>query len=267
MISRPRLSLLYAASAVLLVPWIVVLFLTQESTGLAHGLTYIAPSSAATVVVGMLSTVTLVRRRSPWVAVAGTFTASMIVVVTWFHLLTGTALSVAVAVTGSVVLLFPVVVASGWVGGRTAVRRGIVPTVPSLGVAVYLIIAVAVCVLAVRVGLITPAAHRADHLRLVWTGLDVMECVALAATARTLRTGSPSVAIAATCTATLLLCDAWFNVGASTGWSQLSAAVMALVEVPLAALSAYVAAREIISWPIDRDSPKPARSDRTRSAS
>jgi hypothetical protein len=50
-------------------------------------------------------------------------------------------------------------------------------------------------------------------------------------------------AVPATITGTLLLCDAWINVIPTTGMARAEAVVLAFVEVPLAALSFWVAAR------------------------
>ena len=99
-----------------------------------------------------------------------------------------------------------------------------------------------------RLAIVTPSEHDAWHLRLVWTGLDVFESLALAATALHLQRRSPGLAVAATITGSLLLSDAWFNIAASTGAAQLSAIGMGFVEVPLAALSFALAGMETRSW-------------------
>jgi hypothetical protein len=81
------------------------------------------------------------------------------------------------------------------------------------------------------------------HLRLVWTGLDVIELLGLAWTAWCLKAGSRLVVFAAPFTAAFLVSDAWTNVIATTGEGRLAANGMAVIELSLASLSVWVAAR------------------------
>ena len=83
-------------------------------------------------------------------------------------------------------------------------------------------------------------------------GLDVFEVLALAATGFALQRRPAIAAVPATITGTLLLGDAWLNVIPSTGMALYEGIVMAFVELPLAALSFWVAAamlaRENAVW-------------------
>ena len=89
---------------------------------------------------------------------------------------------------------------------------------------------------------VVPKVQTAHHLRVAWTGLDVFEVLALAATGFALQRRPAIVAIPATVTGTLLLADAWLNIIPSTGMARYEGIVMAFLEVPLAALSFWVAA-------------------------
>jgi hypothetical protein len=103
---------------------------------------------------------------------------------------------------------------------------------------------------------VVPAAQTAHHLKIAWTGLDVFEVVALAATGFALQRRSAMTAIPATVTGALLVCDAWINIIPATGLPFYEAIAMAFVELPLAGLSFWVAARH----------PGPSRSGRQAGA-
>ena len=80
------------------------------------------------------------------------------------------------------------------------------------------------------------------HLRLVWTGLDVIELLGLAWTGWCLGAGSRLVVFSAPFTAAFLVSDAWTNVIATAGDGRLAALGMAVIELSLASLSIWVAA-------------------------
>jgi hypothetical protein len=98
-----------------------------------------------------------------------------------------------------------------------------------------------VCTLAlipwtIYLGLSLPADYNARHWAAAWTGFDVLELLALAATAYfgwKRRQALIGTAIAA---ATLLICDAWFDITLDLGtpdiWWSLGSA--AFIELPLA---------------------------------
>ena len=88
-----------------------------------------------------------------------------------------------------------------------------------------------------------PNTHLADHWGLAWGGFDVALAGGLAVTAVLLLRRSPHAGIAAAVTATLLVCDAWFDVTTSGGMTTgvaLSEAL--LIELPLAAVCLWIAA-------------------------
>ena len=88
-----------------------------------------------------------------------------------------------------------------------------------------------------------PSRHVTPHWSVVWAGFDVMmACVALWTIVSILRQ-STYVAIAASVTGTLLLCDAWFDLLTSRPGSELlESSLMAVAgEVPLAILCFWIA--------------------------
>ena len=105
-----------------------------------------------------------------------------------------------------------------------------------------------------------PTRHHAAHWDAVWVGFDIALVIGIALTALGAFRRSDWLAIAATATGTLFLCDAWFDVLTSSGGSEATTALLqALVgELPLAALCFWIAwnverAREWSSVLRDRD--------------
>ena len=246
-----RWSRLYWLAAAGLAPWTVVLAITQPITGRAHDLALVSVGPVLAMAAGAASTGLLSLLRSPWVVVTGSLTAATAFIVSWFHLLTGTATAAVPALVATVVVVVPTVLLGALVATRGTARYGTVGF-PPRGRAVHAAACLAVAALlgaqAVTLGRTTAPDHVADHLRLVWTGLDVFELVGLLATAWALHVGHRALAPAASATAALLSCDAWFNVAAATGAARASGIAMALVELPLAALSSWFAVREVSSW-------------------
>jgi hypothetical protein len=87
-----------------------------------------------------------------------------------------------------------------------------------------------------------PSRHVTFHYDLAWIGFDVALACAFAATAWATFRGSRWLVPLAAVTATMLCCDAWFDVVTSrTGsetWEAVTEAVVA--ELPLAAVCAFI---------------------------
>ena len=81
-----------------------------------------------------------------------------------------------------------------------------------------------------------PARHTANHWDVAWVGLDAAIAGALVATGWSIARRSAWAPSAAAVTATLLFCDAWFDIVLASGRGELLEAVLeaALVEIPLA---------------------------------
>jgi hypothetical protein len=90
-----------------------------------------------------------------------------------------------------------------------------------------------------------PARYQAAQWRAAWTGFDVALLASLAVTAWAAYRGRQVLILAGFVTATLLICDAWFDVLLDTGrsavWVSLASAL--LLELPLAALLILVSHR------------------------
>ncbi len=94
----------------------------------------------------------------------------------------------------------------------------------------------------VQLALELPDRAQAVHYAAAWVGLDVMELLALAATAWFAWTRSTWVAMAATSAATLIVCDAWFDTVTARGDRFVAALGEALlVELPMAAFCLWIA--------------------------
>ena len=81
-----------------------------------------------------------------------------------------------------------------------------------------------------------PSGYTVRQWRTAWVGFDVLLVLALATTSLLGWLGHRSVVLAASATATLLLCDAWFDVSLALGTPDvwLSAVLAVAVELPLA---------------------------------
>lgn len=87
-----------------------------------------------------------------------------------------------------------------------------------------------------------PARHITVHYDLAWVGFDVGLTVSFAATAWAVLRGTQWVVPFAAVTATMLCCDAWFDVTTSRPGHELFQAIAeaGIAELPLAAICAYM---------------------------
>jgi hypothetical protein len=102
-----------------------------------------------------------------------------------------------------------------------------------------MILALAAIVLipwAIALNLILPSRHLADHWDIAWTGFDIVLALSLLATAYTAVRRRDLVRGVAPVSATLLLCDAWFDVLTASNGTDLEVAILLAVlgELPLA---------------------------------
>ncbi|WP_326566465.1 hypothetical protein VSH64_31930 [Amycolatopsis rhabdoformis] len=115
-------------------------------------------------------------------------------------------------------------------------RRGWVPAVAGAGLLPWLGVLAATL----------PDTYAAQHWRLAWLGLDVLELVGLLLTGWWLLRHDRRAPLVAAATAAVLLVDAWFDV-TTAGPDVGESVAMALVELPLAAFclfSAFAVQRE-----------------------
>jgi hypothetical protein len=239
-----RLTWLYWAAAAGLAPWIVYLYFAQVPSAVTHMVHVLAVGLLLALVAGVLVTARAYRRSSALTVLVATFTGTATFISAWFRALTRSAgsswngslpyfLTVAAIIVGLCGYAVRSQLAAPAPGGD---RGRWVPA--ALAIAAVALVPSLVIVLTV-----VPPVQLAHHLPLAWTGLDVLELLALAATGLALHRQSAVTAVPATITGTLLLCDAWINVIPTTGMARAEAIVLAFVEVPLAALSFWIAAR------------------------
>jgi hypothetical protein len=90
-----------------------------------------------------------------------------------------------------------------------------------------------------------PTRHHVVHWDAIWVGFDLALALALLLTAITAIRGRPWLAIPATASGTLLVCDAWFDILTARGTHQIATALLeaVLVELPLAGLCVWMALR------------------------
>jgi hypothetical protein len=237
---RQHLPWLYWACAAVLSPWVFYLYQTQAPSGPAHHLHLLDAGLFLAMTGGLAVTAWAYHRRSRLSVMAAAFTATAVANSVRFRLLThaggpdwtGSA-PVLLAVDITVVALCVTVIRNR-LSGRPYLRW-----MPAALVAAALVL-VPFFTVDVTIG---PKIQIAHHLKLAWAGLDVFEALALAATAWALQYRPRVAVVPATVTGTLLLCDAWLNIVPSTGPAFYEAIAMALIEVPLAALSFWVALR------------------------
>jgi hypothetical protein len=93
----------------------------------------------------------------------------------------------------------------------------------------------------VYLGFSLPARQVSIHNDVAWVGFDVFELLALGATGYLALRRSRYLALASASAATLLICDAWFDVMTSSGHQILESIVLAaVVELPLAGVCAWL---------------------------
>ncbi len=90
-----------------------------------------------------------------------------------------------------------------------------------------------------------PHRYVASHWTLTWVGFDLALLVWLASTAVLAWLGRQVMVVACFITATLLVCDAWFDITTSSTWRDAAFNIIdaAVVELPLAALLVWVGFR------------------------
>lgn len=88
-----------------------------------------------------------------------------------------------------------------------------------------------------------PKRHLVDNWHLVWLGYDIIMGIVFLATAYGLYKRRYWVPISASVSATLVLCDAWFDIGTARTHSQIVSAVLlaVIVEIPISLLSFWIA--------------------------
>ena len=93
----------------------------------------------------------------------------------------------------------------------------------------------------VYLGFSLPTRQVSRHYDAAWVGFDVFELIALGATGYFALRRSRYLALASACAATLLVCDAWFDLLTSPRHQMIQSVVLAvLIELPLAAVCGWL---------------------------
>jgi hypothetical protein len=236
------LKWLFWAGAAGLTPWIWYLYLTQLPHARAHQIRLLAAGLLLAMIAGILLTALTYSQGRSLATMSASFTATATFISAWFRTVTQTggsswagSIPAFLAVVVAIIVLCVAAISSG-LRRTPAPRSRWLPIALAVG-------AIALAPSLVVVLVAVPADQVAHHLRLAWTGLDVFEVLALAATGFALHRRPAIAVVPATVTGTLLVCDAWINVIPATAGARLEGILLALVELPFAALSFWVAAR------------------------
>jgi hypothetical protein len=243
------LKWLYWAAAAGLAPWIVYLYLVQVPSAPTHQVHILAIGLILAMMAGIGATAWAYWRGLALAVITASFTATAAFISAWFRALTHSSGSnwsgsvpMFLIVTAAIVALCVIVIRK--------IRRGLPapetsPARPRWLPAALLVAALALVPSVIIVLTVVPPVQIAHHLPVAWTGLDVCEFLALGATGFALHWRSACTSVPATITGALLLCDAWINIIPTTGMARAEAIVLAFVEVPMAALSFWIAARSV----------------------
>ena len=125
-------------------------------------------------------------------------------------------------------------------------------TVRRTAVAVLAVLAIGIFPWTVYLVYALPSRQVAAHWDIAWAGLDVAMGLAAAATAVALWRHHERLAVFATVTGTLLVCDAWFDAVTASGGDDVARAGIeaAVAELPMAALCFWIAwnAARLRAW-------------------
>jgi hypothetical protein len=237
------LVVLYAGAAVVLVPWIVFLWFSQPHRGTEHNVGLLAGGLVGILAVSTLAAGLLYLGSATSAIVGAAIAGSVALATLWFRFtaqpIRTSAVKEGVALA---IVLIPFVLLL-WCAHRWLRRIDCTRGVRLLLFVAYGVAALLVMGGALRVASIVPRTATEHHLRLVWTGLDVIELLGLTWTAWCLWVGSRFVVFAAAFTASFLASDAWTNVISTTNQARIAAGGMAVIELSLASLSVWVAVR------------------------
>jgi hypothetical protein len=235
-----HLKWLFWVCAAGLAPWVAYLYLFQIPSGPAHNIHLMTAGLILAIIAGLLLTAWTYRRRLSLSVMAASYTATAVFTSVRFRLITQAggpnwrgAIPTLLALAVTVVVLCAFMITNR-LSARAHLRWP--------PIALTVLAAVLVPLLVVDLTAV-PTVQTAHRLQLAWGGLDMFETLALAATGFALHRRPALAAIPATATGTLLICDAWINIVPSARLALYEAIAMAFIELPLAAVSFWIAAR------------------------
>jgi hypothetical protein len=239
-----RLKWLYWLGAALLAPWIVYLYFSQHQRALTHEVHVMVVGLILAMLITILTTAWLYQRDSPMAVVLASTAASITFISAWFRTLTRDGVSHwAESILTFTVVAAVIIVLCGLVIGRELHDASHASPPARWLQAALVVIALALVPSLVISVLVVPEIQVAHRLKIAWTGLDIFELLALATTGFALHFRSRVAIVSAAVTGALLVCDAWINVVPSNGAARIEGIVLAFVELPLAAVSYWVAVK------------------------
>jgi len=242
LLERGSLAIVYGVIALLFVPWIAFLWFSQPQHGTERNAALLAGGLLVMLAVSAFFTGLLYVSSSRTAIVGAVFAGSLSFAILWFRFTAQpTRVPALTESTRLIALLLPIAILL-W-SARRWLRDLAVTVHVRFGLLFgYVISTVLVSVGAFQLASVAATTDPEHHLRLVWTGLDVIELLGLALTGWCLGAGSRLVVFSAPFTAAFLVSDAWTNVFATAGDGRLAAMGMAVIELSLASLSIWVAA-------------------------
>jgi hypothetical protein len=235
-----HLQWLFWACAAGLAPWVVFLYLSQVPRAQAHKIHLLAVGLILAMIIGLLLTARMYRQGLSRSVLAASFAATATFISAWFRTLTQAGGSNWAGSIPTFLVIVVMIVGLCVIVIRSELSARVHPRWMPVALAIGALVLVPSLVVVLTV---VPKVETAHHLRVAWTGLDVFEVLALAATGFALQRRPAIAVVPATITGTLLLCDAWLNIIPTTGVAFYEGIVMAFIELPLAAISFSVAAR------------------------
>jgi hypothetical protein len=187
-----HLMWLFWACAAALTPWVVFLFVTQVPRAEAHQVNPLAVGLVVAMIVGIALTAWTYQLGSPLSVMAASFTTAATFITAWFRALTQVggshwagAIPIFLALVVVIVGLCVTVVRHDYSASPPARWLPIVLAVAALALVPTLVVVLTVA----------PGVQTAHHLKIAWTGLDVFEVLALAATGWALQRRSALTAV------------------------------------------------------------------------
>jgi hypothetical protein len=249
------IALLYFGGAIILIPWILLLYRLQAPEGIAFREHLVGYGMWAFMVIGLVTTAHWCKENSHYTVIAGMFTAAIAFITAWFSTVSSIGTRFDFALIYALVVQIPITLVCLWTVRRLFRPLGVHAGPPSIPPYALLVGIAVVVPLVLSLSHSEPRVVASYHLRLLWVGLDVFELLGMAWTAYCLFRGLPSLVVAASLTGALLFADAWFNIIPSRGLAERQGLLMALVEVPMSVFSYFLAAHEVSRWP--EASPRP----------
>jgi hypothetical protein len=100
-----------------------------------------------------------------------------------------------------------------------------------------------------------PERHTANHWTTTWVGFDVLLALSFAATALAIARRIRALRAAPVVSATLLLCDVWFDLTTASAPDLLGSVITGAISVPLAVMLIFFGSRTLLD-PAARPTPQ-----------